>query len=528
MVRAYPNEEQLHATGVERSFIACLMKFPNLVTSAEAEISVDDIYSPNFHVIYKTILRMKNHYDMKQKRYIFSQELLSHWLESAPEEEQKIISRTVSKFQHLSTIQQAAGVDVESFGEYIKTLKETSSMIKAYRAAYDIQLDILKNASPNNARQILIDAEESISQIRIVDEESSIVRLGDCLDTLKEDIAFNKENKGRMGIWIPKFPRLMKVINGLRRTQFLILFARPKTGKSSLLLEVALSTGIQGIPVLYIDTEMTQKEQTSRAVANWSGVREWDIMGGEYIDDEEKKVKVQEHMDKLARAPIYYVAAKGGDVTKICALMKEFVAKHVGYEIDPKGNKRTKPCLIVYDWLKVAEVDRDVKEYQQLGLIATALNDTRRELDVPLIAGAQANRDGGMKNNSGVDAAYGASEFLADSDRLLRFCTCLIWLRRLNYEEMQAMTEIGETEPEKTYNQMIHVVDQRGGPVCMEGIGLNFTGATLSYEEKDAIDLKKYKQGKKKRTKEEKERILAEQYPEGDEGGDDGELAPEL
>nr|DAQ92158.1 MAG TPA: hypothetical protein [Caudoviricetes sp.] len=39
MVRAYPNEEQLHATGVERSFIACLMKFPNLVTSDGESLS---------------------------------------------------------------------------------------------------------------------------------------------------------------------------------------------------------------------------------------------------------------------------------------------------------------------------------------------------------------------------------------------------------------------------------------------------------------------------------------------------------
>ena len=33
-----------------------------------------------------------------------------------------------------------------------------------------------------------------------------------------------------------------------------------------------------------------------------------------------------------------------------------------------------------------------------------------------------------------------------------------------------------EEHPEDAYNQMIHVVDQRGGPVCLEGIGLRFTG----------------------------------------------------
>lgn len=528
MIRPYPKEEQLHEVGIERCFIACLMRFPHLITSAEANISVDDIYAPNFHIIYKTLLKMKEHYDIKRKEYVFSHEHLKRWIENSKEEEKTIISKTVTDFDHLRKIQSAPGVDERSFGEYINAIKETSALIKAYRVAFDTQNKILNGVGVGDAHKVLTDVESKMSKIRVEEEETSIVRLGDCLEDLNNDIMFNRLNKGRMGIWIPRFPRLMKVLNGIRRTQFIILFARPKTGKSSLLLQIATETGKQGIPVLYIDTEMTQKEQMSRALSSWSGVKEWDIMGGEYLDDEDNSAAVSEKMEEIARSPIFYAAAKGSDASKVCSLMKEFVEKHVGYETDDKGNKKTKPCLVVYDWLKVAELERDVKEYQQLGLIATALNDVRRELDVPLIAGAQANRDGGMKNNTGVDAAFGASEFLADSDRILRFCTCLVWLRRLNYEENEMMIEIGADEPEKTYNQMIHVVDQRGGPVCMDGIGLDFSGSILSYSEKEAIDLKKYKKGKKKRTREEKEKLLDEQFEETDGEENDQEFAKEL
>ena len=517
MINSINNEEKLYATGIERSFIACLMRFPELVTSAASAVDVSDIYSPNYHVLYKTILKMKEHYDSKHEKYCFSQELVCRWIDASDENDKAVFDGTVSKFTFLSMIQGAAGVDVESFGKYIDVLRQTSALIKTHRACANIQRRVMDTSSIVDAQSIVLDAENEFSQIRVDDTCSAISKLGDSVDQLLDNSKFNKQNKGRVGIWLPKFPRLMKVLNGIRRTQFIIIFARPKTGKSSLLLDMALSTAVQGIPCLYIDTEMTSSEQTSRALSNWSGVREWDIMGGDYLDDEVKERSIKEFSDKLKSSPLYYVSAKGGDVGKICGYMHEFVDKYVGYETLPNGAKKTRECLVIYDWLKVADSDslKRVKEYQELGFLATALNDARRELDIPLIAGAQANRFGNDRE-VGVDAAFNAQNFLADSDRLLRFCTCLIWLRRLNFDETNLMKELAEEEPEKAYNQMIHVVDQRGGPVCLGGIGLRFTGQNLSYEELDAIDFNKVRSGKRKRTKEEKLKELNKEENEQD------------
>lgn len=517
-------EDKLYATGIERCFIACLMRFPMLVVSAEASIKPEDIYSPNFNIIYRVILKMKANYDLKREPYIFSQELLSRWIDTCTDNEKMIIERTISRFSHLTTIQNAPGVDIESFHKYIKMLKETSVIVKMFRLSQKLQARIMEPSSIIKPDEVLKEAKGMFSDVNSLEKDSDIVRMGDCINVLKAEAEFNKNNKHKVGIWIPRFEKLMKVINGIRRSQFIILFARPKTGKSSLLLNVALDSAFQNIPTLYIDTEMTQKEQASRALSNWSGIKEWDIMGGNYLEDEEKVKTINQVGEKLREAPLYYVAARGGNIDTICGYIREFVDKYVGKEDTPSG-PRTRDCLVVYDWLKVADSDslKQVKEYQELGFLATALNDVRRELDIPLIAGAQANRFGNEKG-VGLDSAFNAQNFLADSDRLLRFCTCLIWLRRLNYEETVLMNEYAEVNPESSYNQMIHVVDQRGGPVCLGGIGLNFNGSTLSYEEKDPIDLTKIKQGKKKRTKEEKISAISdasEIIMEEDEKSDD-------
>ncbi|MCK9279250.1 MAG: AAA family ATPase [Melioribacteraceae bacterium] len=505
-------EKNLYNVGIERAFISCILKSPELVRIAYSKVSVDDVYSLNFNVIYRTILQMKERYDIMHQDYDFNPCLIYKWMETR-EDLKNDFNIYIGKIEYVDSILRAPDTNKESFDKYIEILKEVSIRIKSFRMSFIIQDRAFQSSFKDNGDKIIQDVDDIFSSIKKERSTGNIVKLGDCIEELIQDSIFNKANKGRVGIYIPVMPRLMKVINGIRRTQFIILFARPKTGKSSLLLNFGIETAKQNIPVFYIDTEMSQKEQASRALSRMSAIKEWDIMDGSFMDDEEKTKSINEFGKTLSEQEFYYCAAKAMDIDGIIALIREFVEKYVGYEIMPNGKKKTKPCLIVYDWLKVADSDslQKVKEYQELGFIATKLNDARRELDVPIIAGAQANRLGNDKD-VGTNAAFNAQNFLADSDRLLRFCTCLIWLRRLNSQEMTVMLD-KYSKTEQFYNQMIHVVDQRGGPICIDGIGLNFHGDTLTYEEKDKIDLTSHN---KRRTEEEKDEAIKKKKEEND------------
>ena len=495
-------EKHLYNVGIERAFISCLLKHPELVRSAQTLVPRDCIYSSNYGVLYKTILAMKERYDLQRQNYDFNTCLIYRWIDASPELREEF-SINVGKIEYIDSILKAPDANQESFNKYVEIIKETAVRVKAYRMSFAIQSRAFTADTADNTNKVIQDLDDLFKTVRAERSGGSIVRLGDCVEELIQDSAFNKANKGRVGIYIPTMPRLMQIINGIRRTQFIIVFARPKTGKSSWLLNIGLEVVKQDIPVLYIDTEMSQKEQASRALSNMSSIKEWDIMDGSFLDDKEKLDKLNDFAERLKRQDLFYCAAKGMDTDNVVAIIREFVDKYVGYEILPNGNKKTKPCLVIYDWLKVADSDslQKVKEYQELGFIATKLQDTRRELDVPIIAGAQANRMGNEKE-VGTNAAFNAQNFLADSDRLLRFCTCLIWLRRLNSTEMTEMLDT-HTGTEAYYNQMVHVLDQRGGPICLDGIGLNFHGETLTYAEKDKLDLSQKK--KKRRTEDEKD-----------------------
>ena len=128
MQKSYPNEEKLHQTGVERSFIACIMKFPELIITAQSNVSVDDIYTPSYNIIYSSMLAMKSEFDLKKLKYIFTQELILRYIDTLPEETKNVFDRSIGKYTYLTIMQNAPGVDVESFPEYIRIILETSSL----------------------------------------------------------------------------------------------------------------------------------------------------------------------------------------------------------------------------------------------------------------------------------------------------------------------------------------------------------------------------------------------------------------
>jgi len=86
------------------------------------------------------------------------------------------------------------------------------------------------------------------------------------------------------------FDILDRILNGFNNGGLYVLAARPKMGKSMLLLNWAAHMCMkQDVPILYIDTEMPFKEDYQpRMVSHLSGVSERIIKNGLYMNDEKQ------------------------------------------------------------------------------------------------------------------------------------------------------------------------------------------------------------------------------------------------
>lgn len=218
---------------------------------------------------------------------------------------------------------------------------------------------------------------------------------------------------------------------GLRTNSVDIIAARPKSGKSFLADNVSLHVADKvGVPVFNLDTEMSLEEHQHRILAHLSGVRIHDIETGRCGKNSLSRQQVLEAARRLRDMPYYYECIIGKEFEEVLASMRRWVTRTVGLG----DNGKAKPCVIVYDYLKLVSANflsNDLKEYQALGFIATALKNFMGRYGVPCLAFAQLNRDGIDREETDV---------LSGSDRIAHYCTSVTLYKRKSDEERAEAT----------------------------------------------------------------------------------------
>lgn len=219
------------------------------------------------------------------------------------------------------------------------------------------------------------------------------------------------------------FPRWDKCVGGgLRRGSVNVIAARPKQGKSFMALNMARNIAEKGIPVLYLDTELTRiEDQLPRIISLMTGVDIEDIETGKFGGVPELKEAVFDLKEKIKSIPITHTWVGGYSPDAIVAEARRWLIKKVGFNDEGQANE----CMIIYDYLKIMnhdEIKSNMGEYQLLGFIMSKIYDFAKRWGIPLLALAQLNQD----------------EVLASSDRIRWLCTSLTYLKPKTTEELNA------------------------------------------------------------------------------------------
>lgn len=182
-------------------------------------------------------------------------------------------------------------------------------------------------------------------------------------------------------------------------------------------------------------------------------VDELTVKHGGYSDAEYRKI--QKAIEIIKKGKLLHEFMPGYQVDKLVTLYKKYKYKEdIG--------------LAVFDYIKEPAKSSaggyDRKEYQLLGDVTTALKDLSGELNIPVLAASQLNREGKI----------------ADSDRLLRYADVLMRLEARDDEEMKKVSPYEADYG--TYKLMI-TDSRRGGTTPKEGIGLTFKKRILLIHE---------------------------------------------
>ena len=250
---------------------------------------------------------------------------------------------------------------------------------------------------------------------------------------------------------------------GLRPGTVNLIGARMKTGKSFFADNVALNVASDGIPVLMLDTEMTEKDHWHRLLASLANVKIEEIESGSLFNDHQKKLRLYQAREKLKSIPFQYKTIAGKSFDEVISMARRWVIKDVG--LDDSG--KAKPCLIILDYIKLMSDDsisKNIAEYQALGFLMTNLHNFMVQYGVACLAFTQLNRDGITREDT--DVASG-------SDRILWLCSNFSIYKRKTEEEM---ADESVAEDNIRYNLKLIPVVARHGKGIDAGDYINIFG----------------------------------------------------
>lgn len=434
----------LEAVGAERALLAILLKYPEKLFEVDDVLAESDFTNTGTRVIFSLL------HDLlltDRKAHVDYTTLISH----AEEKGMKEFLELTQNGELLHALEQTK-VNPDTIGKHVAAVKKAS--IK--RITIDT-LDSLKDEvevfdGPAIDLRNMVE-EKVLDTMRMVDKvDEDIVCLADDFEETIEQYA---EHNVALGIDFG-FHRWQRDCGGVRNGTVTGVFARAKVGKSQFSAFSLAQTAIkQRLPGLYLDTELQPRDQQMRLCGILSGIPYERIETGAWKNNEDEILKIKEAFKIVKGAPIYYKNIAGKSYKYVIPIIRKFVHQYVGESIG-----ETPQCLVIYDYIKLMDMTdlKNAQEYQVLGFLMSAIHDVAAQLNIPILALGQLNREGLKTDNEAT---------VSGSDRITHNLDSLTLFRPKSAEEIDLdgeargthifKTVLARKGPGHSYNECINV-----------------------------------------------------------------------
>lgn len=173
-----------------------------------------------------------------------------------------------------------------------------------------------------------------------------------------------------------------KLLNGFQKTDLIILSARPAIGKTALSLNIGMGAAELGAKVAIFSLEMGKKQLIKRLASNYANIEASKVFNPKWMSPEQWEVYIKESF-KMGALPIYIDDTANVNTQGIRAKAMKLISKGINLE------------LIIIDYLQlIAGKNHTQNENARLTDISRDLKVMAKDLDIPVIALSQLNREG--------------------------------------------------------------------------------------------------------------------------------------
>jgi replicative DNA helicase len=229
---------------------------------------------------------------------------------------------------------------------------------------------------------VLARSESLLLALRAGEGTGDFRHIRDLLDQFLADVGQETPDAESIAYMRTGFPALDAYLGGLKRSDLIILAARPGLGKTSLALTVARNAAVaQNARVAVFSLEMSGEQLAQRLLSAESGVEQNRLLlMGHLREDEERRV--MDAVGRLSALDIYIDDSAGLTVAEMRSRARRLAHEH-GLN------------LIICDYLQLMHSGLSTgaeNRVQEISYISRSLKGIARELNVPVIACSQLSR----------------------------------------------------------------------------------------------------------------------------------------
>jgi len=217
----------------------------------------------------------------------------------------------------------------------------------------------------------------------------------------RAEYEFRKNNPGLLGL-PTGFPTMDKATSGLQPEQLIVIIAPPKTGKSTLALQIAITAHLQDKKPLFISFEMSNKEQLSRYYAMRARISHKRLMTGTLTDKEEATFNtITRNIEHMREELWLSGSAEGQTVSAIAAKIQS-----------------KKPDIVFIDgtYLMIDEQTGESNTPQAITNITRSLKRLAQKTKLPIVISTQVLTWKMKGGNVSADSIGYSSSFHQDAD----------------------------------------------------------------------------------------------------------------
>ncbi|MCI7556612.1 MAG: replicative DNA helicase [Bacteroidales bacterium] len=187
-------------------------------------------------------------------------------------------------------------------------------------------------------------------------------------------------NEGNISGVPTGYTELDKVTSGWQRSDLIIIAARPAMGKTAFVLSMAKQIAVDNHrPIAMFSLEMSNRQLVNRLIMNVCEIEGSKIRNGSLTPSEWQKLDT--NITQLMGAPIYVDDTPGLSVFELRSKARKLKREH------------NISCIIIdYLQLMTAAGMNPGSREQEVSIISRSLKGLAKELDIPIIALSQLNR----------------------------------------------------------------------------------------------------------------------------------------